>query len=578
MTTTLSIESGSSIEGRVLFKFNVWVPIGKCNRVLERQKKLRNQIFRALTASSDVPSSVTETTDTTSTLQPPRPPLQTYSSLRYLVEMENGVVELYFVETNYQLADILTKALPRERFEFLLPRLGMKSLTPETLKRLQEGEDDYKDGKVRSKCENKGIVPTEMELALEYTQQGASHEVSDHLKMEMEMEIPSSSNVKLITECSDTTYTCYEVMKDLIKVSKLPQTLISYSSSQDDDIHDLRSVETEFPVIVFNDEVSYEKTLCCKPTVSSLNNEIDFRISFDDSNDEDYTIIFEKNLFSYKKISTNDLKTDLENNNEKVMLSLPSPEPAINCLDDLDLFKYFENEFPDIVYNDAQMSKSDLLIELILSPKHIDEFDINDETSITDKGDLRDYWRGISSAGDFLGTTPSYTAIQDPILRLCHRLIACSIVGRSQAPKKGLTVIAPDLPTIDMDELVRLQIYMEVDDTWAWADPIPIHAPPPPPPAAARTMPQRMARFEEDVHEIHRALIEQRKVINAMARDFSRFSTWAITSLAQMMDKAGVTYTSYYKTSREYHRRRLRQSTGETNTSTTQQDQTQPDP
>ncbi|GKD06922.1 hypothetical protein Tco_1186607 [Tanacetum coccineum] len=43
----------------------------------------------------------------------------------------------------------------------------------------------------RSKCENKGIVPTEMELVLEYTQQGASHEVSDHLKMEMEMEIPS---------------------------------------------------------------------------------------------------------------------------------------------------------------------------------------------------------------------------------------------------------------------------------------------------------------------------------------------------------------------------------------------------
>ncbi|GKA71822.1 retrovirus-related pol polyprotein from transposon TNT 1-94 [Tanacetum coccineum] len=38
-------------------------------------------------------------------------------------QVENGVVELYFVTTDYQLADIFTKALPRERFEFLLPRL-----------------------------------------------------------------------------------------------------------------------------------------------------------------------------------------------------------------------------------------------------------------------------------------------------------------------------------------------------------------------------------------------------------------------------------------------------------------------
>ncbi|GJV35462.1 hypothetical protein Tco_1407939 [Tanacetum coccineum] len=43
---------------------------------------------------------------------------------------------------------------------------------------------------------------------------------------------------------------------------------------------------------------------------------------------------------------------------------------------------------------------------------------------------------GISSAGDFLGTTPSYTLIRDLILRLCHRLIACSFAGRSQRPEK----------------------------------------------------------------------------------------------------------------------------------------------
>ncbi|GKA89865.1 hypothetical protein Tco_0811677 [Tanacetum coccineum] len=57
-------------------------------------------------------------------------------------QVENDVVELYFMMTDYQLADIFTKALPRERFEFLLSRLGMKSMTPETLKRLQEGKDE----------------------------------------------------------------------------------------------------------------------------------------------------------------------------------------------------------------------------------------------------------------------------------------------------------------------------------------------------------------------------------------------------------------------------------------------------
>ncbi|GKA05676.1 hypothetical protein Tco_0684796 [Tanacetum coccineum] len=50
-----------------------------------------------------------------------------------LEQVEKGVVELYFVKTEYQLADIFTKVLPRERFEFILPRLGMKSMKPETL-------------------------------------------------------------------------------------------------------------------------------------------------------------------------------------------------------------------------------------------------------------------------------------------------------------------------------------------------------------------------------------------------------------------------------------------------------------
>ncbi|GJV38793.1 hypothetical protein Tco_1417233 [Tanacetum coccineum] len=120
--------------------------------------------------------------------------------------------------------------------------------------------------------------------------------------------------------------------------------------------------------------------------VSSLNNnEIDFRISFDESDDEDHTVIFDKKSLSYKIIFVNDLKTVSENDNEKVdMPSFPSPEPKISCFDDLDFFKDFENEFPAIIYNDALTSKSDFLTEPTLSPQHIDEFDLKGETSLSE--------------------------------------------------------------------------------------------------------------------------------------------------------------------------------------------------
>ncbi|GJR74899.1 retrovirus-related pol polyprotein from transposon TNT 1-94 [Tanacetum coccineum] len=57
-------------------------------------------------------------------------------------QVENGVVELYFVNTEYQLADIFTKALCRERIEFLINKLGMRSFTPETLKQLADEAEE----------------------------------------------------------------------------------------------------------------------------------------------------------------------------------------------------------------------------------------------------------------------------------------------------------------------------------------------------------------------------------------------------------------------------------------------------
>ncbi|GJZ35034.1 hypothetical protein Tco_0580851 [Tanacetum coccineum] len=229
---------------------------------------------------------------------------------------------------------------------------------------------------------------------------------------------------------------------------------------------------------------------------------------------------------------------------------------------------------------------------------------------------------GISSARDFLGTTPSYTLIRDPILRLCHRLIACSIAGRSQAPEKvtvtdlfylrgmdvgsvnvhyllarylrlfaarkksgahisgglfvaslakhfglltaeilgELTVIIPELSVIDMAELPVFAAGAPavaedslIIDEGGQADPAPEQAPQQPhlPPPA--------------------------HVIDAMARDFSRLSTWVTNGLGRMMDREGVAYTQYAQTHVSYQRR-VRQRTGEANTFAAQQDSQQPDP
>ncbi|GJX34646.1 hypothetical protein Tco_0246203 [Tanacetum coccineum] len=57
-------------------------------------------------------------------------------------QVENGFIELYFVRTEYQLADIFTKALCREKIEFLINKLGMRSFTVETLKELADEAEE----------------------------------------------------------------------------------------------------------------------------------------------------------------------------------------------------------------------------------------------------------------------------------------------------------------------------------------------------------------------------------------------------------------------------------------------------
>ncbi|GJR31050.1 hypothetical protein Tco_1107282 [Tanacetum coccineum] len=50
--------------------------------------------------------------------------------------VEKGTIELYFVGTKYQFADLFTKAFLKERFKYLVHRIGMRCMTPPELERL----------------------------------------------------------------------------------------------------------------------------------------------------------------------------------------------------------------------------------------------------------------------------------------------------------------------------------------------------------------------------------------------------------------------------------------------------------
>ncbi|GJY75761.1 retrovirus-related pol polyprotein from transposon TNT 1-94 [Tanacetum coccineum] len=75
-------------------------------------------------------------------------------------QVENGVVELYFVNTEYRLADIFTKALCRERIEFLINKLGI-ALTQWNEDVKTEGSIDRTETRIPTK-ESEGRVTTQV--------------------------------------------------------------------------------------------------------------------------------------------------------------------------------------------------------------------------------------------------------------------------------------------------------------------------------------------------------------------------------------------------------------------------------
>ncbi|GJW88059.1 hypothetical protein Tco_0163399 [Tanacetum coccineum] len=84
-----------------------------------------------------------------------------------------------------------------------------------------------------------------------------------------------------------------------------------------DDVNYFKDFEAEFPAIVFRDALISEPETPSKPTLSSPKGkkiDLNFEISFDESDDEDYTFTYDNNSFYYKLVSVSNLKSDSINN------------------------------------------------------------------------------------------------------------------------------------------------------------------------------------------------------------------------------------------------------------------------
>nr|GEZ49816.1 retrovirus-related Pol polyprotein from transposon TNT 1-94 [Tanacetum cinerariifolium] len=127
------------------------------------------------------------------------------------VHVEKGTIELYFVKMDYQLADIFTKTLTADRFNYLVRRLGMRSLSPKELERLAKSQSAWQYIKDRPTVVSQGvirqlrlgIVQTEMVLELEQSQQGSSHKVSVSTEgvEELKRIFADIQNLETVTGC-----------------------------------------------------------------------------------------------------------------------------------------------------------------------------------------------------------------------------------------------------------------------------------------------------------------------------------------------------------------------------------------
>ncbi|GKA37559.1 hypothetical protein Tco_0724124 [Tanacetum coccineum] len=266
----------------------------------------------------------------------------------------------------------------------------------------------------------------------------------------------------------------------------------------DDEVHNLISVEIEFPAIVFDDTFTSQAALSCESKVSPLNDKkIDFRISFDESDDEDYTIwLFHLEI---RDISILDLRVwDLmaEGLSGRMLMEHRDAQGQSAMLD-LDTARALQFQLGGVR---RRMSWREFILGMGLhTAEEIESV-------------------GISSAGDFLGTVPIAGRSQAPekvleVVRLGEEARGDDILRFTRSSTiHGLGILSDKECSRCCDScpkvVLRVASCCESGDQAVLA---PVQAPQPPAARPSRTMVQRLGRLEEDVHGLRGALGEQRE-------------------------------------------------------------------
>ncbi|GKE36098.1 hypothetical protein Tco_1455420, partial [Tanacetum coccineum] len=79
----------------------------------------------------------------------------------------------------------------------------------------------------------------------------------------------------------------------------------------DDDLHDLSSMEAEFPAIVINDTFAPQDTLQCKSQIDEFND----KTSLSDYDGEEQNVLYFNDLFPFNMICSDDSKSEKDNDN-----------------------------------------------------------------------------------------------------------------------------------------------------------------------------------------------------------------------------------------------------------------------